>query len=160
MIKKIVLGILGFVIGMSIGFYFGSSFRNIIQDIFRFTTSDKIHFVGKNIFIFSDRTFEYVLGLALAIFLLSNLNLKLKQIFKNIILCLLIFGLSIFVMSAIDANLKVAACTSCENGIRTLHWNEINYGLIISISGIISIIPSLIRMLKQIKKPAANNGYN
>src|SRR5690606_31115650 len=92
---------------MSFGFYFEGFFRELIQDVFRFTTSDKIQFVGKNISIFSDRTFEYFLGFALMIFLLSNLNLKWNLIFKNTILCLLIFGISIFVISAIDANLKI-----------------------------------------------------
>jgi len=157
LIKKALIGIIGFILGMSFGFYFEGFFRELIQDVFRFTTSDKIQFVGKNISIFSDRTFEYFLGFALMIFLLSNLNLKWNLIFKNTILCLLIFGISIFVISAIDANLKIIECTACENGIRKLHWNGINYGLIIGTSAIISIIPSLIRIIKRTKKASVQH---
>ncbi|MDG4714885.1 hypothetical protein [Winogradskyella marincola] len=152
MIKKVLIGIIGFIIGMAIGFYFEGFFRGMIQDIFRLATSDKIQFVGKNISIFSDRTFEYVLGFAIMIFLLENSNLKPKRILKNIMFCLLIFGISLIGISAIDANIKVAECTACDDGIRKLHWNGINYGLIIGTSAIISIVPSLIRIIKRTKK--------
>lgn len=137
---------------MAIGFYFESFFRGMIQDIFRLSTSDKIQFVGKNISIFSDRTFEYILGFALMIFLLENSNLKPKRILKNTVFCLLIFGISLIGFSAIDANIKVAECTACDDGIRKLHWNGINYVLIIGTSAIISIVPSLIRIIKRTKK--------
>ncbi|WP_250432474.1 hypothetical protein [Hanstruepera flava] len=156
LIRKIVIGVIAFIFGMGLGFYFEGYFRGIIQDVFRFSTSDRIQFVGKNILIFSDRTFEYIFGLALMIFSLANIGLKPKRILKNIMLFLLIFGISIIGISAIDGNIKVAECTACDNGIRKIHWNEINYGLIISISAIISIVPSLIRIIKRIKKPAYN----
>src|SRR5690606_30814144 len=144
LIKRILIGIFGFIIGLGIGYYFESFFRNIIQDIFKLTTFDKIEFVGKNFYVFSDRTYVYLIGFGLAIFLLANLDFKSTRIFKNAILCLLIFGISIFGVSAIDANLKIIQCTACDNGILKIHWNGINYGLIIGISAIISIIPSLI----------------
>ncbi|MFI1742844.1 hypothetical protein [Thalassobellus sediminis] len=151
MIKKVFIGIVGFILGMSIGFYFESFFRGIIQDIFKFSTSDKIQFVGKNISIFSDRTFEYILGFALMTFLLANIGLKTKRILKNAILCLLIFGISIFLISAINANLKVVQCTACDNGIVKIHWNNINFGLTIGLSAIFSIVPSIIILKDKIK---------
>ena len=151
MIKKVLIGIIGFILGISFGFYFEGSFREIIQDIFRFATSDKIQFVGKNIYIFSDRTFEYILGLALMTFLLANIELKTNQILKNVILCLLIFGFSIFLISAINANLKVVQCTACDNGIVKMHWNNINFGLTIGLSAILSIFPSIIVLINKIK---------
>lgn len=136
---------------MGIGFYLEGFFRELIQDVFRFSTSDKIQFVGKNIFIFSDRTFEYILGFAFMTFLLANIGLKTKRIFKNIILCLLIFGISIFLISAINANLKVVQCTACDNGIVKIHWNNINFGLTIGLSSILSIVPSIIILVNKIK---------
>ncbi|WP_298343029.1 hypothetical protein [uncultured Algibacter sp.] len=75
---------------------------------------------------------------------------------KNGILSLLIFGILLIGISAIDANMKIIECTACNDGIRKLHWNEINYGLIIGMSVIISIIPNLIRIIKRTKKPAYN----
>ncbi len=149
MIKKIGIGILGLIIGIIIGYYLESFFRNTIQDIFRLTTSDKIRFVGKNISIFSDRTFTYIIGLGISIFLLANWNLNPSLILKNLIRCLLIFGISIFGISAIYANLKVIECIACDDGILKIHWNGINYGLIIMASVIISTVPSIITLIKR-----------
>ena len=81
---------------------------------------------------------------------------ELTQMLKSGILNFLIFGIILIGISAVDANLKVIECTACNDGIRKLHWNEINYGLIIGISIIISIIPNLIRIIKRTKKPAYN----
>src|SRR5690554_2903557 len=52
--KKIIFGILAFVIGIIIAYSSESFFRGIIQDIFKWSTSDKIQFVGKNFFVFSN----------------------------------------------------------------------------------------------------------
>lgn len=82
------------------------------------------------------------------LFLFSNLNLKLKQVIKNTVILLLIFGISLFVISAINANLRVIECTACDNGIVRIHWNGINYDLIIGLSAILAIIPSIIRLVK------------
>ncbi|AOW20839.1 hypothetical protein [Urechidicola croceus] len=88
---------------------------------------------------------------------LENLTKKLTQVLKNGIISLLIFGILVIGISSIDANMKIVECTACDNGIRKLNWNEINYGLILGTSAVISIIPSLIRIIKQTKKPAYNN---
>ena len=151
MVKKVIFVVIGFLLGMSLGFYFEAFFRGIIQDVFKFSTSNKVQFNGKNIFIFSSRIFEYILGFTLALFLLSNLNLKFEKVFKNVMLCLLIFGISVFVVSAINANLKVIECTMCDDGILYLHWNNINFGFTIGLSAICSIIPSVIRLIKKSK---------
>jgi len=150
--KKIILGIIAFVIGFGIALYSESFFREIIQDIFKWSTSDKIKFVGKNMYIFSDKTYYITLGIIPLILTLENLNKKSTEFLKNGIICLLIFGISLIGISAIDANIKVIECTACDDGIRKLHWNAINYGLIIGTSAIISIIPSLIRIIKRTKK--------
>ena len=151
LIKKVLIGILGYILGMGLGFYLEGFFRGLIQDIFRFATSYKIQFVGKNIFIFSDKTFEYILGFALMTFLLANISFKTKRILKNSVFCILIFGVSIFLISAINANLKVIQCTACDNGIVKIRWNNINFGLTIGLSSILSIVPSIIILVRKIK---------
>jgi hypothetical protein len=155
--KKIIFGILAFVIGFGIALYSESFFREIIQDIFKWSTSDKIKFVGKNMYIFSDKTYYIVLGIIPLILTLENLKRKPTEFLKNGIICLLIFGISLIGISAIDANIKVAECTACDDGIRKLHWNGINYGLIIGTSAIIAIIPSLIRIIKRTKKASVQH---
>ena len=155
--KKIIFGILAFIIGIGISLYSESFFREIIQDIFRWSTSDKIKVVGKNMYIFSDKTYYIVFGIIPLILTIENLNKKSSEFLKNGTICLLIFGISLIGISAIDANIKVAECTACEDGIRKLHWNGINYGMIIGLSAIVSIIPSLIRIIKRIKEASVQH---
>ena len=152
MIKKIIFGILAFIIGILLAYYSESFFRGIIQDIYKWSTSNKIQFVGKNFFVFSNKLYFLTFGIGLLILTLENLNQKLTQILKSGIISLLIFGIFIIGISSIDAFGKVVECTACNDGIRKLDWNEINYGLIIGLSVIIAIIPSLIRIIKRNKK--------
>ena len=156
MIKKVIFGTLAFIIGISIAYYSESFFRGIIQDIFKWSTSDKIQFVGKNFFIFSNKLYFLTFGIGLIILTLDNLNQKLANFLKNVMVSILIFGILIIGFSSLDANLKVMECTACDDGIRKLHWNDINYGLILGSTSIIATIPSLIRIIKRIKKPAYN----
>ena len=69
---------------------------------------------------------------------------------------LLIFGIALFGISALDANMKIIECTACDDGIRKLHWNEIKYGNILGASSILSIIPSGILLIKKWKKDRIN----
>jgi hypothetical protein len=154
--KKITFGILAFIIGIGIAYYSESFFRGIIQDIFKWSTSDKIKFIGKNFYVFSNKLYFITFGIGLLILTLENLNQKLTQMLKSGILSFLIFGIILIGISAVDANMKIIECTACNDGIRKLHWNEINYGLIIGTSVIISVIPNIIRIIKQRKKPAYN----
>ena len=148
-IKKIFFGILSYVIGIVIAYNSEGFFRCLIQDIFQWSTSDKIQFVGKNIFIFSNKLYFITFGIGLLILTLENLNQRFKQVLKRLTISLLIFGILLIAISFIDANMKVAECTACKDGIRKLNWDEINYGLIIGVSAMISIIPNLIRISKR-----------
>ena len=145
LIKKILLGILGFIVGFAL--YSGNFLRELIQYIFKWSTSDRIVFYGKNIYFFSNKIYYISIGLVLLVLILENLNKKTPQILKNVIVCIHIFGILLIGISAIDANIKITECTACDDGIRKLHWNDINYSLIIGMSAIISIIPSLIRII-------------
>ena len=157
MIKKIIFGILAFIIGIGIAYYSESFFRDLIQYIFKWSTSDKIQFVGKNFFVFSNKLYFITFGIALLILTLENLNQKLTQVLKSGIISLMIFGILLIGISIIDANMKILECTACNDGIRKLNWNELNYGLILGTSAVISIVPSLIRIIKRTKKASVQH---
>jgi hypothetical protein len=157
LIKKIIFGTLAFIIGIGIALYSESFFREIIQDVFKWSTSDKIKFVGKNMYIFSNKLYYITFGIAPLILTIENLNHKTTQILKNGIVFFLIFGIALIGIAAIDANIKVMECTACDDGIRKLHWNGIKYGLILGLSAIIAIIPSLIRIIKRTKKASVQH---
>ena len=146
--KKIILRIIIFLVGVGIAFLTESFFRGFIQDVFQISTSDKIQFIGKNIYFIPNVIFLPILGLSIVTLSIENSNKNSSQILINIIRSLIIFFISIIVISAIDANLKVIECTACIDGIRKIKWNDINYGMILGISLLISIIPCLIKIKK------------
>ena len=154
--KKIISGILAFIVGIGIALCSDSYFRELIQNIFKLSTSGKIEFIGKDFYILLSEFYYYAFGIGFLILTVENLNKKLTQILKSGIISLLIFGIILIGISSIVANMKIIECTACENGIRKLHWNDINYGLIVGVSTLISIIPNLIRIIKRRKKPAHN----
>ncbi|UGS20308.1 hypothetical protein [Flavobacterium cyclinae] len=146
--KKIILRIIIFLVGVGIAFLTESFFRGFIQDVFQISTSDKIQFIGKNIYFIPNVIFLPILGLSLVTLSIENSNKNNFQIFINILRSLLLFFISIILISAVDANLKVIECTACIDGIRKLNSNDINYGIILGSSLLISIIPSLIKIKK------------
>ena len=83
------------------------------------------------------------------IFNLANYKTQRTKILKNGIFLVVIFIVALIGISAIDANLKIIECTACDDGIRKLGYNEINYGIILSISAIVSLIPSLVTLIKK-----------
>lgn len=135
------------MLGIVIAYNSESFFRLLIQDIFQWSTSGKIQFVGKNVFIFLDRFYFMTLGFAMLVLAYENLNQKIIQVFRNVIISFLIFCVVIFGFSFINAKMKIIECTACNDGIRYLHYNDINYGVILCVSSIIAIIPNLIRII-------------
>ena len=77
------------------------------------------------------------------------MHLSFLKIFKRTVLSIVIFATAMILISSVDGNLKVIECTACDNGIRKLHWNEINYGFIVGLSSIIAAVPSIISVLKR-----------
>jgi hypothetical protein len=51
-------------------------------------------------------------------------------------------------LSLLDSNGRIAECTACRNGIRRIHYDDINYDAIICISLWASIIPIGLRQIK------------
>ena len=159
MIKKVLFGILFFVIGFGIASLLDSFFRHTIQDLFQWITNNGIQFNGKDFYLFGNPIYNISFGLASLVFSIANKEVKISKTLRNAFLLILLFTVTLIGICAIDANLKIIECTACEDGIRRLGHSEINYGLILAISIIISIIPSLILLIRNWKKPAHNNGY-
>jgi hypothetical protein len=151
-IKKIIIGILFFAIGFGIAVFLDSFFRHLIQDLFQWTTNDGIQFGGKDFYLFGNAYYFISFGLTFLIFNIVNRKTKALKILQDGILLIILFGISLIGICAIDANLKIIECTACDDGIRKLGYNEINYGLILSFSALISIIPSLVSMIKKRNK--------
>ena len=108
--------------------------------MYRWATFDRIDFIGKNIYIFADEFYYISVGITFALFTLVNKRNTMKRIVKNTILLILLFAVLVFGISALNANAEIAACMACEDGIRILHWNAVNYEMILGLSAFLSLI--------------------
>lgn len=149
--RKLIVGIIAVIVGIGTSVVLDSFFREQIQSLFILSTSNHIRFTGKNFHLFSSYFYYSSFALAFLLFFLTNLGLEVKQIIKSGIISILLFTLAVVVISLIDANMKVIECTACNDGIRILHWNEINYDLILSTSILISMIPNILSLVRNLK---------
>ena len=152
MIKKLLIIIVTLIVGLITSYLLEGFFREQIQRIFKWATSDHIKFIGKNFYIFSGLFYYLSFAVSFAAFGILNFNQPFKRIINNGLIGIFIFILSVIGISSFDANLKVIECTACQDGIRKLQWNEINYDLILGISALLFIIPSLVWKLKKQRK--------
>ena len=126
--------------------------REIIQEIFNWSTDNRIKFIGKGfVFYASD---YYYLSICMWFFFIAFDNVKRKpsEIISNSLVALILFSAALVALSTIDASLKIAECTTCNDGILELQKNAINYDLIVIVSVLIAIIPSLFRIIKMFIK--------
>ncbi|KAB1158822.1 hypothetical protein F7018_06870 [Tenacibaculum aiptasiae] len=146
--RKIIIGLMFFLIGIGLSVFLESFLRSIVLDLYQWTTNNKIQFVGKNFYLFASPIYYTGLGIAFSLLALDLFSKSINKISTNTSIAILIFIIILTGICAIDANLKIIECTACDDGIRQLRYNEVNYGLILGISSIISVIPSLIRIIK------------
>ena len=57
------------------------------------------------------------------------------------VISLVLFTTSIVVYSAMDSKLKLIECTACDNGLRTLEYNNILYDRIMILALISALLP-------------------
>ena len=152
MIKKVLLGIGFFALGYGIAFFADSHFRNLIHDLYLITTDNRIQFTGKNFHLFGDPFQFATFGLMFLIFTVAHLKSKIRKILQNAIILILIFGIALVVISGLNANMRIIECTACVDGIRRLSYNQIDYELILILSSMFSIIPSIFRLVRNRKK--------
>lgn len=151
-IKRILIGIIFFITGFWAAIFNDLFFRRLIQDLFKWTTNNGIQFGGKDFYLFGNPLSFCSFGFVFLIFSIANKKERIQKTILNIAILLLIFGILLIGICTLDANLKLIECTACENGVRRLGYNEINYGLILATSALLSSIPSLILLFKNQKK--------
>jgi hypothetical protein len=123
--KTILTRLAVFLPAAFLAFYSEISYRRMVRFFFQLFQDGKIKFIGKN-FHFPDPYFIISFGLycvLLSVFLTGLARHKsLKLVFT-----LLIFFVATLATTYIDSMLKVAECTACRDGVRTLHFNAISY---------------------------------
>ena len=163
-LKNILLLLLVFILTVVIAFYFENSYRVLVRHLFNFFQGDKIKFVGKNFHLFASPYLLVAFGLFCVTLtvLLYGQSKKRRLIYFG--LTTLLFFITTFVTTFFDSTGYVVECTACQDGVRNLHYNEINYNFHFITSLVVGLLPLLWAFFKkQIsnrrrRKPAYNIG--
>ena len=154
MIKKnIFAGIFIFLFGVIISIIIDDSLRTIIQHLYRTLTNDSIYFFGKSLYLFPNPLQVLAIGFWIFVFWKNNLTLNLKQKIINGFWVIGLFTITLILLIFIDGNLKVMQCTMCDDGRVGISHSDINYGVLIFLSLLVSVLPTWIKgMIKSRKK--------
>ena len=145
-----------FIASIYCSFYFEESYRKIIRYLYVALSNGKISFfIPKKYLHFPRAKFILSFGffmITLCFLIYRQTN---KQRVINITLGLFLFVASILIHCYFDSLFKIIECTACNDGIRKLRYNEINYDVIFISSLVLTIIPvatTEIRKLVKLKK--------
>jgi hypothetical protein len=161
-IKLILLLILVFVLTVTLGFYYENSYRFLVRFFFKLFQGDNIKFVGKNFHLFASTYFVVAFGLFSVVFTFFLRGLTKKGKILNLALALILFFATTIATTYIDSLGKVVECTACQDGIRSLHYNAINYDFHFITSLAVGLLPLFWRFLKKqiSKKRDKKSAYN
>ena len=156
LIRKAITYPLVFIIGTVLSFLIGSDLRYLIQDLYKLSTNNAIHFYGKGLHI-SGFLYYIWFGVGILTFWISIEQSSLKQKLIRGALMVGIFLISLIAICYIDSNLRLMRCTACEDGTLGMGYNEINYEMNVLCSFMIALIPSIMSMIKIKRKHAHSN---
>jgi hypothetical protein len=155
-----------FIISVYCSFLFEKSYRNLIRYLYEFLSNGRIFFyLPHKHFNFPSPKFILSFGLFMVTFSFLIFKQTSKQSVVNIGLGIFLIVVSTLVHSYLDSLYKIIECTACNDGVRLLHYNDINYFDIFISSLISGIIPTAITAIKTYrnikvqakKKPVYNN---
>ena len=163
-IKIILLLLLVFVLTITLAVYNENSYRVLVRFFFNLFQGDKIKFVGKNFHLFASPYFVVAFGLFSVLFTLILYGQSKKSGFFYSALAIILFFITTMVTTYLDSKFKIIECTACQDGIRSLHYNAVNYDFHFITSLVVGLLPLLWTFIKkQIskrrhRKPAYNIG--
>lgn len=145
-LQKTSIIVLLLIVSLPLGFYIHFYLADFILDLHRWATDNAIKFIGKSIILPS---VAYLICFTIAFTFLGYQIIFIKtNRLKQVIIWLFIFGLSILILSSINAKLLIMNCTACDDGILKIRYHNADYNAILTISSLLSMIPSLVRLLK------------
>ncbi len=140
-----------FISGVIVSILAESSIRSFIRVTYKFATNNRIYFVGKDFHLFASYYYYLGFGLSITLFYLAVNHLYWKKKIIHGVVFIVVFIGAIFLVSAIDSNLKLISCTMCDDGTMPVRFNWINYDGITILSLALSSIPCLIFFFKRRK---------
>lgn len=136
--RKMIWTAIGlFPVGMLIAFLFEGEYRRFVRFLFTLVNGNNIGFYGKHIHLFASFAIVTAFGIFCSFLYISlkHCSLPPKRLPRALITVLL-FTLTLGIVTTLHSKLLIVECTSCEDGRRMLTYNEPNYDtyFIISLS--------------------------
>ena len=163
-IKIILFLLLVFALTITLAVYNEDSYRVLVRFFFNFFQGDKIKFFGKNFHLFASPYFVVAFGLFSVLFTLFLYGQSNKRRFIYSALTIILFFTTTMVTTYLDSKIKIIECTACQDGVRSLHYNAVNYDFHFITSLAVGLLPLLWTFLKRKiskrrqRKPAYNIG--
>lgn len=142
-----------FVASAYISFIYEYEYRNFIRWLYEILSEHKISFVHPRKYIhFASGYFVFSVASFFVVVFLTSIRLNWKQIMLNSLLSFTLYSVSILTYVYFDGKLRLIECSKCDNGIRTLKYNDIAYDQIMILSIFVGLLPWLISSLKKCGK--------
>ena len=161
-IKFILFLLLVFALTITLAVYYENSYRVLVRFFFKYFQGDKIKFIGKNFHLFASPYFVVAFGLFSVLLTMLLYGQSNRRKFIYLFLTIALFFITTIATTYIDSFGKVVDCTACLDGVRSLHFNAVNYDFHFITSLVVGLLPLLWTFLKrQIskrrqRKPAYN----
>lgn len=148
-LKNILILLLVFAVAVLSAFYFEEYYRSFVRHFFKYFSDNKIQFVGKNFHLFASDYFVLSFGVFCVIFIKLIKEETLKSMFWNVFIVIILFAATTITISYVFSVIKITECTACDDGIRKLQYNEINYDAIFITSLLVSLVPLILLKIKK-----------
>jgi hypothetical protein len=148
-LKIILLLLLVFILTITLAIYYEDSYRILVRFFFKFFQGDKIKFTGKNFHLFASPYFVVAFGLFSVLFTMFLRGQRNKERFVYSVLAIILFFIATMVTTYIDSLGKVVECTACQDGVRRLHYNAVNYDFHFITSLVVGLLPLFWTFLKK-----------
>ncbi len=148
-LKTILLLLLVFVLTITLSVYFENNYRVLVRFFFKYFQGDKIKFVGKNFHLFASTYFVVAFGLFSVILTTLLYRQSNRRRLVYLLSTIALFFATTIATTYIDSLGKVVECTACKDGVRSLHYNTVNYNFHFITSLFVGLLPLLWTFLKK-----------
>jgi len=133
-----------FIASFLLAVYFEFDFRVLVLRCCLLLTNHDIHFVGKNFLFFPTGDFQLYFSIFSTLIAFGLIKSKGQKWLLKIGMILILLFLTLVSSCWIYAAGKVAECTACQNGQRTIRYNEVPYNIIFLVSLLVPLMAFII----------------
>lgn len=157
-LRLILLLLLVFISAVALAFYNEESYRVLVRFFFKFYQGDKIRFYGKNFQLFASPYILISFGLFSVISTAYLCRQRAQRVIVYLFSAIGLFFIATITTTYFDSLSKVINCTACQDGVRRVHYNDVNYDFHFIVSLLAGLFPIIWSLIK--RRIAKGTAYN